>query len=135
MLLEAVAAENESSEYETAFYEDGELAVFDWRPMVRQIASGGEAAEKVAAKFMNTLVRMAAEMCRRAAEKTGLRRIVLSGGVFQNMYLMERLPGAMPGPAAWRYTRTAGSRRTTRASRSGSSWLWRQNMCLAVPLR
>ena len=95
VLLEAAAAENESSEYETAFYEDGELAVFDWRPMVRQIASGGEAAEKVAAKLMNTLVRMAAEMCRRAAEKTGLRRIVLSGGVFQNMYLMERLPGAL----------------------------------------
>ncbi len=95
VLLEAAAAENESSEYETAFYEDGELAVFDWRPMVRQIASGGEAAEKVAAKFMNTLVRMAAEMCRRAAEKTGLRRIVLSGGVFQNMYLMERLTGAL----------------------------------------
>lgn len=95
VLLEAAAAEGESGEYELAFYEEGEVEVFDWRPMVRQIASGGEAAEKVAAKFMNTLVRMAAEMCRRAAEKTGLRRIVLSGGVFQNMYLMERLPGAL----------------------------------------
>ena len=41
---------------------------------------------------MNTLVSAAAEMAVRAAEGTRLRRIALSGGVFQNMYLMRRLP-------------------------------------------
>ena len=50
---------------------------------------------------MNTLVRMAAEMCRRAAEKTGLRRIVLSGGVFQNMYLLSLIHIYFGSPTNW----------------------------------
>ena len=92
VLLEAAADAVERGEYECAFYGEGGVMVFDWRPMVRQIASGGEAPGTVAAKFMNTLVSMAAAQCRSAAEQTGLRRVVLSGGVFQNMYLMARLP-------------------------------------------
>ena len=92
MLLEAAADETERGEYEKEFYTVGGVTVFDWRPMVRQIASGGEAPEKVAAKFMNTLVSAAALQCRAASEATGQRRVALSGGVFQNMYLMTRLP-------------------------------------------
>ena len=34
----------------------------------------------------------AAEQLRRVSRETGLRRVVLSGGVFQNMYIMKRLP-------------------------------------------
>ena len=92
VLLEAAADAGERGEYELAFYDEGGVMVFDWRPMVRQIASGGEAPGTVAAKFMNTLVSAAARQCLEAAEQTGLRRVVLSGGVFQNMYLMARLP-------------------------------------------
>lgn len=92
VLLEAAADETERGEYEKEFYTVGGVTVFDWRPMVRQIASGGEAPEKVAAKFMNTLVSAAALQCRAASEATGQRRVALSGGVFQNMYLMTRLP-------------------------------------------
>lgn len=92
VLLEAAADETERGEYELAFYGEGGVMVFDWRPMVRQLASGGEAPGTVAAKFMNTLVSAAAAQCRAAAEQTGLRRVALSGGVFQNMYLMARLP-------------------------------------------
>ena len=92
VLLEAATDAGERGEYECAFYGEGGVMAFDWRPMVRQIASGGEAPGTVAAKFMNTLVSMAAAQCRSAAEQTGLRRVVLSGGVFQNMYLMARLP-------------------------------------------
>ena len=95
VLLEAAADAGERGEYELAFYDDGGVMVFDWRPMVRQIASGGEAPGTVAAKFMNTLVSAAAAQCRAAAEASGLRRTALSGGVFQNMYLMSRLPGRL----------------------------------------
>ena len=44
-----------------------------------------------AAKFMNTLVAMAADMCEKIRNDTGLSRVVLSGGTFQNMYMLERL--------------------------------------------
>ena len=95
VLLEAAADAVERGEYELAFYGEGGVLVFDWRPMVRQLASGGEAPGTVAAKFMNTLVSAAVRQCLEAAELTGLRRVVLSGGVFQNMYLMARLPGRL----------------------------------------
>ena len=95
VLLEAAADAVERGEYELAFYGEGGVTVFDWRPMVRQLASGGEAPGTVAAKFMNTLVSAAVRQCLEAAELTGLRRAVLSGGVFQNMYLMARLPGRL----------------------------------------
>ncbi len=97
VLLEA-AAESDSGAYQASFYKDGDLTVFDWRPMIRQIAfekSGGTAPGLIAARFMNTLADMAAEQCAMAAAETGLTRVTLSGGVFQNMYLMERLPEAL----------------------------------------
>ncbi|MFR5782114.1 MAG: hypothetical protein ACLUEK_09870, partial [Oscillospiraceae bacterium] len=100
VLLEAAADEAELGEYDLAFEDN----VFDWRPMIRQIAALGEAPGTVAAKFMNTLVSMAAAQCRAAAEQTGLRRVVLSGGVFQNMYLMERLPRALKAAGLEVYT-------------------------------
>ncbi len=95
VLLEAAADAVERGEYELAFYGEGGVLVFDWRPMVRQIVSGGEAPGTVAAKFMNTLVSAAVRQCLAAAEQTWLRRVALSGGVFQNMYLMARLPGRL----------------------------------------
>ena len=68
---------------------------FDWRPVIRGIVQDMGAvlsAGVIAAKFMNTLIDMAAAQCRYAREKTGLERVVLSGGSFQNMYIMHRLP-------------------------------------------
>lgn len=104
VLLEAAADEGESGEYEAAFYEENGLLVFDWRPMVRQMAAERCAPGKAAAKFMNTLLRAAAHQCREAALASGARRVALSGGVFQNMYLMERLPALLRGQGLEVYT-------------------------------
>ena len=41
---------------------------------------------------MNTLIQMAVKQCEAARKETGLSRVVLSGGTFQNRYLLERLP-------------------------------------------
>ena len=46
----------------------------------------------LAARFMNTLIEMAVRMTAMAAEASGIHRVVLSGGSFQNQYLMHRLP-------------------------------------------
>jgi hydrogenase maturation protein HypF len=63
--------------------------------MIREIAAekgSGISAGIIAARFMNTLIDMAQAQCLGAKAETGLNRIVMSGGVFQNMYLLERLP-------------------------------------------
>ena len=97
ILLEAMAGESGES-FPLCFIPDEKergLLRFDWRPMIRALAAqrqAGTAAPTLAAKFMNTLIEMAAEQAAEAAEKTGIRQVVLSGGSFQNQYVMHRLP-------------------------------------------
>ena len=93
VLLEAAAAEGEEGTY--PFELDGEPLHFDWRPMIRAMCEDPADTARKAAKFMNTLLRMAAETVQFASRKTGVTDVVLSGGSFQNMYLMRRLPGLL----------------------------------------
>ncbi len=63
--------------------------VADWAPLVEAVRSDverGEAQAKIAARFHNAL----AEWIASAAERSGVRQVALSGGVFQNGYLVER---------------------------------------------
>lgn len=92
ILLEAAAIED-GGHYPLSF--EGEPFRFDWRPMIRAMVadmSSGVETGRCAARFMNTLIELAAAQCIRAREISGLGRVVLSGGSFQNMYIMERLP-------------------------------------------
>jgi hydrogenase maturation protein HypF len=64
-------------------------AVIDWSPMVKDIISDTKndlSKTKIAAKFHNTLVAMILDVARLIGEK----KIALSGGCFQNKYLLER---------------------------------------------
>ena len=58
---------------------------------------------------MNTLMAMAVEQCRQARKQRGLNDVVLSGGSFQNMYIMERLPALLEaeGFKVWRHSRVS----------------------------
>ena len=58
---------------------------------------------------MNTLISMAVRQCEAVAEKTHLRRVVLSGGCFQNLYLLRRLPKKLEeaGFEVYRHRQTA----------------------------
>ena len=63
--------------------------VLDWSPMMEAILSDvqkGVATGKISAKFHNAL----AEAAVAVAKRIGERRVVLSGGCFQNRYLTER---------------------------------------------
>ncbi len=96
VLLEAAADSGEEAAYSVAL--SGEPLCFDWRPMIREIVRDrrqGVATGTAAARFMNTLVDMAVEMARRIAREAGIRDVVLSGGSFQNMYILHRLPGKL----------------------------------------
>ena len=68
---------------------NSETKIIDWQPMIEEVikdrrsdAPGG----LIAAKFHNTMVEIIVEMARSSGEK----RVVLSGGCFQNRYLTER---------------------------------------------
>ena len=99
ILLEASARED-AGFYPPVIEEADGLLRFDWREAVRALAEekkAGTDAGVLAARFMNTLVEMAAHMAAMAAETSGIHRIVLSGGSFQNQYLMHRLPARLRG--------------------------------------
>ena len=84
--------------YPVSFEEEDGLARFDWRAMIRRIVkeqSDGVESGVIAARFMNTLVDMAVSQCLYARDVSGLSRVVLSGGSFQNMYIMSRLGAAL----------------------------------------
>jgi hydrogenase maturation protein HypF len=57
--------------------------------IVQAIAAGRPVAE-IAARFHNTLSAAIAEGCSRIGISDGLRRVCLSGGTFQNVYLLQR---------------------------------------------
>lgn len=67
----------------------GALLVVDWEPIIRGVMDDLRMrvpTGTIAAKFHNTL----AEIIVAIAERIGQRRIVLTGGCFQNRYLTER---------------------------------------------
>ena len=65
----------------------------DMRPAIRGIARdvlAGKPPSFIAAAFHNTIAALVLEICRRLRDSGGLRAVCLSGGTFQNMYLLER---------------------------------------------
>jgi hydrogenase maturation protein HypF len=63
--------------------------VLDWSPLVEAVLSdvqNGVAIGRISAKFHNSLAEAVVAVARRVGE----RRVVLSGGCFQNRYLTER---------------------------------------------
>lgn len=97
-LLEAMADENESGVYPYEITEKDGMYVFDYREMIRQIVcdkNAGRDTGKICAAFMNTLVAFAVDIAERIAADTGIKSVALSGGTFQNMYLLKRLHQAL----------------------------------------
>jgi hydrogenase maturation protein HypF len=66
--------------------------------MIREIAAlkaNGTDVGRLAARFMNTLIEMAVQQCLDAREASGVNTVALSGGSFQNMVMMARLPARL----------------------------------------
>ena len=92
VLLEAAAAEDDGL---FPVVLAGTPLRFDWREMIKALVTeraAGVETGRLAARFMNTLIEMAVRQCIAAREASGIGTVALSGGSFQNMYMMERLP-------------------------------------------
>jgi hydrogenase maturation protein HypF len=90
--LEALADGGVERRYDFEIAE-GETMILDFRPviaaMVKDILRGRRAGE-ISASFHNTLSVAIGEMCGRIGAAEGLNRVCLSGGSFQNLYLVGR---------------------------------------------
>ena len=111
VLLEAAAAETDGR-YPVELA--GEPLRFDWRGLIRALArdrAAGVPVGELAGRFHNTLVDMAVAVCLAAREKTGISDVALSGGTFQNMILMHRLPKALEAARfrVWRHQRVSAN--------------------------
>lgn len=72
--------------------DSSEPAQIDMRPTIREIVHDVESGEQIgviAARFHNTIAAVIAEMCRRIRASEKLNRVCLTGGTFQNMYLLK----------------------------------------------
>ena len=60
-----------------------------FRALVKEVCNGTPRA-KIAVCFHNTVARMISCVCGRISKETGLKQVVLSGGVFQNRLLLRK---------------------------------------------
>ena len=88
--LETIAEDGCQERYPYGIDGSGPWEV-DFRPAIEGIVrdvSAGVARARMAAKFHNALADATVEVCRRIAAESGLRRVCLSGGTFQNVRLL-----------------------------------------------
>ena len=67
--------------------------IFDWRQLIRDVVHDlrkGCRSGQIAAKFHRAVVQLLIDVAVLARKRYGSRRVVLSGGVFQNAYLLSR---------------------------------------------
>ena len=80
--------------------EDGEPWRVDMRPAIRSIVDDlrrGVAAGVISARFHNTVAAVVTEVCGRLRQTEKLNRVCLSGGTFQNAYLLTRALAGLRG--------------------------------------
>jgi hydrogenase maturation protein HypF len=91
--LEAAAWPDVRAQYAFDIH-DFEAMEIDMRPMIGEVVrdlSLDRQMGYISACFHNTVAAAVVETCRRMRRDEGLNRVCLSGGVFQNMILLERV--------------------------------------------
>ena len=80
--------------------EEKEAMIIDMRPAIEAIVRDLSLRidiGHISARFHNTVATAVVEVCRRIRAQDGLSRVCLSGGVFQNIYLLERTMKGLDG--------------------------------------
>jgi hydrogenase maturation protein HypF len=90
----AIELESQADWDETGTFQfDIHEGLLDPTSVIRSIVSDlrdGVFTQVIAARFHNGVAKAVLEICKGAREKHGLDRVVLSGGVWQNIFLMRR---------------------------------------------
>jgi len=96
--LEMIADLEEDGSYLFLLEEEGERGVIRLKPIIEGILNDiedGTEPPRISGKFHNTLVKMAVAICQRISGQGGPKKVALSGGVFQNRLLSERMRAAL----------------------------------------
>jgi hydrogenase maturation protein HypF len=89
--VQAVKSEEESYDYEIE--KRGQIYIIDPIPIIKGVLKDLQREipiSVISEKFHNTIAGIIVEMCRRISQETNRKRVVLSGGVFQNMFLLRK---------------------------------------------
>lgn len=92
--LEQMAEEGETGEYPFGILEQADTLVLDPDPMIEAIVEdirGSKAPTVISGRFHNSVAKIVCEMSQKIREWKGLSDIFLSGGVFQNTFLLGKL--------------------------------------------
>lgn len=91
MELEMLAGSDQAAAYDFE-WADGDVRVVALAPLVRQVVRDiltGRPAAEISARFHRTLIELFTALCETIRAESGLKRVVLSGGVFQNVRLLS----------------------------------------------
>jgi len=94
MELEMIADPDEKGEYEFFAEREGEKEVIRLGPLIGGVLRDleeGIPPSIISGKFHNTLVRMGVTVSQKIRDGGGPEKVTLSGGVFQNRFLLERM--------------------------------------------
>jgi hydrogenase maturation protein HypF len=100
MGLEMIADLTEEGTYELFTEEEDGKEVVRLGPMIEGILQDlerGVDPSRISGKFHNTLVKVGRALCRKIRDDGGPGKVTLSGGVFQNRLLAERMKTALEG--------------------------------------
>jgi hydrogenase maturation protein HypF len=98
--LELLAEQGSVEPLPYAFARPGGLLVYDPRPTIVALLEGRAASaptQLLAARFQETIAAVSREFVADVGKTTGLRTVVLSGGVFQNQWLATNLVRRLTG--------------------------------------
>ncbi|MDI6617623.1 MAG: carbamoyltransferase HypF [Clostridiales bacterium] len=93
MKLESVADCNIEDSFNCDIIKKSGIYVYDWRETINDILNSLRDKREISyisAAFHNTLATVALKMCILIRNDTGLNRVVLTGGVFQNIFLLKK---------------------------------------------
>ena len=90
--LEMIADHGAKEEYPFHIYKDEKPMVIDLTETIRGIVCNlidGISSSKISGKFHRTIARLIIETCEKIRSREKLNQVVLSGGVFQNIFLLS----------------------------------------------
>ncbi len=92
--LEMIGEQNETASYHFSYLEEDGKILIDPEPVISRIVEelgSGQEPGDISARFHNGASKMVVEVCEQLRERTGINQVTVSGGVFQNFWLLSRI--------------------------------------------
>ncbi len=90
--LELAIDDNIEGAYSFEVEQKGETYLIGWKQLIREALKDAKTAGKttVATRFHRAVIDLCLEVCRLIRQQSGINQVALSGGVWQNIYLLEQ---------------------------------------------